>query len=337
LSIFPMVNENVGTNQESAREWNVKLVCKSEQARFSDLFRNRENISRATFLPDLDNDKHGLLFRVYVPSGRLYAAETDRLLTLFQDWLNSAGRRGVRLDRRSTSAGQVYEFLAGETPDRQELSREFMDFSKFLTMCADASAAAVATLTRTGMNGHLAEAMVARYGKEVRRLQLDLRQERESKLLSIRHSLESELLDIPMSFQQWDQVNQYIEDIVPNAATLAPMPLLSLSNETSSKVTVNINQQVIRAVNSTVIQSVKGTINLGVQAKELLELVSQFGAQEATALESAVHEFEDPDAPPSSRLQAKRRLKVFLIQLAGQIEDVALMTLEKYLETKLGK
>jgi len=64
----------------------------------------------------------------------------------------------------------------------------------------------------------------------------------------------------------------------------------------------------------------------------------QFGGTGAAALESAVYEFEDPDARPADRLGAKQKLKAFILQLGGKVEDVALHLLERYLETKiLGK
>jgi 5-methylcytosine-specific restriction protein B len=42
--------------------------------------------------PGGGDDKPGLLFRVYVPSGRLYASEADKMLSLFRDWVS--GVRG---------------------------------------------------------------------------------------------------------------------------------------------------------------------------------------------------------------------------------------------------
>jgi hypothetical protein len=45
-----------------------------------------------------ENEKN-LLFRVYIPSGRLWAAEADRLLSLFRDWLKSFACSGDRRGR----------------------------------------------------------------------------------------------------------------------------------------------------------------------------------------------------------------------------------------------
>ena len=100
-------------------------------------------------------------------------------------------------------------------------------------------------------------------------------------------------------------------------------------------VTVNISQQLVNAIESTIVQNIRGTTNISPEAKELLSLVKRFGDQNTTALESAVHELEDQDARLSDRLGAKQRLKGFLIQLNGKVEDAALTILQVYLESKM--
>jgi hypothetical protein len=208
----------------------------------------------------IDDNERNLLFRVYVPSGRLYAAEADKLISLFRDWLSSAGKHSVRQDGYRTGAGQVYEFFGDESLQRQEISREFDVFSRFLTECVEDPAAATVTLSGAGLNRRTAEEMVARYGKEVRRLHLDIRQERESRLLAIRHSLEAELLDAGLDGPPpWTEINEMIDSLVPDAGGLGPMRLLTLPPGVSTTpVTLNVNQHVINAVQSTVVQNVQG-------------------------------------------------------------------------------
>src|SRR6185437_2916392 len=65
----------------------------------------------------LEEALQNLLFRVYVPTGRLWANEVDRLLNLFRDYLLSTGRTGVRLDQSRTDHGVSYEFHATEGAD----------------------------------------------------------------------------------------------------------------------------------------------------------------------------------------------------------------------------
>ena len=46
-----------------------------------------------------------LLFRVYIPSERLYAAEAGRLLDLFRDWLATTRGHGIRQSGYRTASG----------------------------------------------------------------------------------------------------------------------------------------------------------------------------------------------------------------------------------------
>jgi hypothetical protein len=286
----------------------------------------------------IDDHEKNLLFRVYVPSGRLFAAEADKLLSLFQDWLNRVGRHNVRQGGYRTSAGEVYEFFGDSTLAGCELSREFDDFSGFLDLCIEDAAAAGALLSQAGIDRTSASDMVMRYSKEVRRLHLDLRQQRESRMLAIRHTLESELVEVGNeSFVPY--IDDLIDSMVPGAQDVNPMRLLTLTpSEPSSLPTasVTINQQVINTVSGAVIQNVQGTVNLGPEAKELLKLAAQFGGQNAAVLESAVHELEDQNARVSDRLGARSRLKGFLIQLGGKIEDTALAVLQNYVQSRIG-
>ena len=286
----------------------------------------------------IDDHEKNLLFRVYVPSGRLFAAEADKLLSLFQDWLNRVGRHNVRQGGYRTPAGEVYEFFGDSALAGDELSREFDDFSDFLNLCIEDAMAAGVLLSQAGIDRTSASDMVMRYGKEVRRLHLDLRQQRESRMLAIRHALESELVEAGNeSFVPY--IDDLIDNIVPGTRDINAMRLLTLAPPVPSSLaaaSVTINQQVINTVSGAVIQNIQGTVNLGPEAKELLRLAGQFGGQNAAALESAVHELEDQNARVSDRIGARSHLRAFLIQLGGKIEDTALAVLQNYVQSKIG-
>lgn len=286
----------------------------------------------------IDDNENNLLFRVYVPVGRLYAAEADKLLSLFQDWLSRVGRHHIRQDGYRSSAGQVYEFFGDASLAHGQLTREFDEFSGFLDLCAEDSVAAIDFLSQAGVNRRSAADMVVRYGKEVRRLNLDLKYDRESRMLAIRHSLESDIIEANNEASM-SQVNELIEDLVPRAGGMTPLGLLALTSPMSpgGSVTMNINQQFVNAVGSAVVQNIQGTTNISPEAKELLSLVERFGGQNTSVLASAVHELEDQDARVSDRLGAKQRLKGFLIQLGGKVEDAALTILQRYIESKIGQ
>lgn len=62
--------------------------------------------------------------------------------------------------------------------------------------------------------------LVSRFGREVRGLQIDLRHERERRILTIRHSLEEELLEENIDIGQIssDQIDSMLEDLIPGYA-----------------------------------------------------------------------------------------------------------------------
>ncbi|MGW2677154.1 hypothetical protein [Streptomyces sp. NPDC001436] len=284
----------------------------------------------------IDDHERNLLFRVYVPSGRLYASEADKLLRLFHDWLTQVGRYAIRQDGYSTAAGRVYEFFGDEVLVSSEMTRQFSDFSNFLDLCAKDPDAAESELFSRGVERRSAADIVVRYGKSVRRINTDLRHERESRILAIRHRLESELLDM-VEGVSGGELASMVESLVPGAATVAPLQALSsfAAGAVTAGATVTINQQIFHHVEGTVLQNVQGTVNLGAEAKELLALIASHGGRDAASLETDVHELEDLDARQADRLGAKARLSGFLVRLKDSVEGAGLAVLQKYLESKL--
>jgi hypothetical protein len=283
-----------------------------------------------------DNERD-LLFRVYVPSGRLYAAEADKLLKLFRDWLGKVGSQGVRQDGYETPSGHMYEFYGDGRPRSQDLSQEFRDFSDFLDLCMDDPGSAQSHLTSLGLSPATSAGLVSRYGKEARRLLLDLKHEREQRVLVLRQGLDSDVLETTISNGEisTETIDRLVNDLVPTPG-LQLAVLLTAGAGGSTPINVQINQQIINTVEGSVLQNIRGTADLGPDAKQLLELIERFGGDDTNTLTSALFELEDPDAAKPVRVGAKQRLKGFLIRLGGVAQDVAITALTKYLETKLG-
>jgi hypothetical protein len=231
----------------------------------------------------------------------------------------------------------VYEFFGDKGSSDIDLRQEFGAFSDFMTLCDNDPHDAEEELQKIGLTRAMGSQLVNRYGKEVRRLHVDLRHDRERKVLDIRQNLESELIDQNINPQVAGQISALIETLVPQESAGAPRALLGSSGPARPiPYTVNVNQQfVLKAVEGNIIQSVQGTIHLNSKAKEILELVHRYAESQAAALESDVHEVEDPDAMPDDRRQAKRRLISFLSRVADGVQDVATDVLAKYLEAKI--
>lgn len=58
----------------------------------------------------IEDQQSNLLFRLYVPAGRLFENESAELLRLFHDWLTSVRGKNVRQGGYTTARGRVIEF-----------------------------------------------------------------------------------------------------------------------------------------------------------------------------------------------------------------------------------
>lgn len=165
--------------------------------------RAEVNVSAQNFLEEIHA---GLLFRLYVPSGRLWGDQMGQLLALFKDYLSKVAGLNVRLDQQSTSKGVIYAFhgteISADGRQRKELTKHFEEFTKLTDLCATNPSEAEELLKATGANAMEIAQIISRYSKEFRRLHLDLKHAREEKILSIRHRLESELVDVVEPTQQ---------------------------------------------------------------------------------------------------------------------------------------
>ncbi len=282
----------------------------------------------------IEDSNKRLLFRVYVPSGRMWANEAEKFIGLFGDWLWKVKGQRVRQDGYTTPQGQVYEFygdsgIAGET-----LAYDLDQFADFLDMCVENPDMAHRVVS-ADVAGPGFAALVARYAKEARRLKLDLKHEREARVLSIRHRLESELLDFQIDPAS---VHAEVECLVPQVPALSKSLTLSLPQEIAklSPSTIILNQQFIEHVHGIVAQELSGTMNLSPESLQLLELIKTHASSQSTVLESAVHELEDEDAERIDRIRAGQRLKGFLFKIGPKVGSTVLSILQKYLENKLG-
>lgn len=297
--------------------------------------RNAEvTVLALEFIADTEQ---GLLLRVYVPSGRLWANETDRLLQLFRDYLARVNKLKIRLDQTRTDRGIIYEFH-GDPETHCDLSAEFDQFSQFVDLCITNPDQAREILTNKNIAVAEVSDILTRYGKEAKRLHVDMKHDRERKILNIRQRMESELVDV-LPDTALTQVEALIDSIVPRigssraAITVDQSPLQITG---AANVTLNLQPQIIHAVNSVVASEVRGDVHLTSQDQQLLSLIEQYDHTETTQLASAVHELADTSAPKPGRLLAKQRIVKFLIGITDKIGDVAAGLLQAYLQSKIG-
>jgi hypothetical protein len=287
----------------------------------------------------IDTEKH-LIFRLYIPNGRIWSNEADRFLQLFRDYLGRVNHLTTRLDQRRTDHGIIYEFHGDAAPGETGLHSEFEEFSKFMDLCASNSNAAEALLTTKNINHKEIIDIVSRYSKEAKRLQVDLKHEKERKYLSIRQRLESELVDSVLTTTDWRSIESFINAAIPYSGEMGS--LLSLTHSpsnyiaTDGNLTVNVRPQIFQTVNGIVAQEIYGNQHLSQSDQQILSLIKAHGGTKTKELESAVHELADDSAPKTDRLSAKQKLKTFLIAAGKRTADVAVGVLQTYIENKLG-
>jgi hypothetical protein len=324
MDVAPLVIFREGLTGQPARRRST------DESRYSFRARSQQQSSGPADLP-------GLLLRLYIPADRLYAAEALKLLSLFRDWLTATRGHGVRQTRIGTAAGELIEFFAeGGQGGALNLQEQLGTFEGFLTLCAEHPEAAVAALAETPLGRAASIDLVERLRRETRRLEVDMRHERDRRVLALSQNLESELVDqgVELAALPTYRVGSMVERLVPHPGAAVPLMLVGGLEHNQGPLNVQINQQFIEASESTIINSVAGDMNLGPRAQELLQLIKDFAGSDAAALRTDVYVLEDRDVPTPLRSGAKSRLQRFLAQVGGIAKDVGTELLAKYLESK---
>lgn len=302
--------------------------------------RNAEvTVMAQSFISDTE---HNLLFRIYVPTSRLWSNETDKLLQLFRDYLAKVSGLSVRLDQIRTDKGVIYEIHNDVAEHKPDIDFEFSEFTQFMDLCVSDPGAAEAILRGKAVAEKDVMSILSRYSKEAKRLSVDLKHEREQKVLSIRQRLESELVDTLPGATDWGAIGQLVDMTVPqlsgtrSAISVDRNTAIPASSTPNNYLTINLNPQIIETVNGVIAQEITGNQHIGAEAQQILELIQAYGGIKAAELASSVHELEDTSAPKEGRINAKQRLKRFLIGLSSKIGDVAAGVLQSYIEKQLG-
>ncbi|MGB6134461.1 MAG: hypothetical protein WCC14_20525 [Acidobacteriaceae bacterium] len=282
----------------------------------------------------------GLLFRVYVPAGRLWANEIDRLLDLFRDYLTRTGRRGIRLNQVRTEHGVSYEFHGDESSPSELLADEFHEFSRLLDLCISDPPKAELMLKEKVSDPAEIVSILSRYSREAKRIRLDLRHEREKKLLGIRQRLEAELNDIVAGEAEWQLIERLAASAVPESYSISSLSSgaqgLPMASMAGSKLTINIRPQIIQTVRGIVAQELVGNVDNSGAARELAELIEMHGGKDAQELKNAMQILSDPEIPKPDRMTSAKRVKGFVLRVAETIGPVATQLTTAYIEAKLG-
>lgn len=286
----------------------------------------------------IEQNEHNLIFRVYVPSERIWASEAEKLLQLFRDYLQQASGLSARHDQYKTNNGVVHEFYGDDEIASSSLAEKFNEFSTFMDTCVSDPEMAEKSLVLSSLNNREVSDLVSKYSKEARRLHIDLKHERERKLLNIRHNLEADLSEFVNDAKDWEVLYEIVENNIPPIVGVSSALLSSVRNAPiAPSQNIYINPQIIETVNGIVAKEISGTVNLAPEAKQLLSLIEQHSEEKAKSdLTSAVHELTDEQVKEKDRMTAKQKLKGFLISAGNKIGDVSVGVLQTYVESQIG-
>jgi serine/threonine protein kinase len=283
------------------------------------------------------DDESDLLFRVYIPKTQLYAEQRRQMLRLFREWLANVHGQGIRHEDIPSRDGDTVAFFAVPGQPRPPLSAEYSEFVSFVQHCAHSPGTAVGRLAESGLSEVTSSDLVTKYSKEYHRMDMDLRQARETRILTLQHTLEAELLerDADPHTVASLRIRSVLEQVVPPPSAAPSLPAIAAPGVPPQPTQVNMTFNAEQIV-YTAVESIQGTANFGPQAKDLLALINQYGGGDAGQLRTALHEIEDPEVPHRLRADAKTKLKSFLADLARQIPGIGVDLLQKYLEKQLG-
>lgn len=323
---------------EPPKEWMRRKVIEILESKNIDLIPYEKNVELSLIASSfLDQTENHLIFRIYVPSEKMWANEAEKLLNLFSDYLRKISGLEVKQEQYRASQGIVYEFFGEADFTHPMLAEKFDEFSNFMDVCTTNPEQATALLQSKNLNTIEVIKLVERYCKEAKRLHIDLKQERELKLLTIRHQLESELVEYIRTPHDWDIVSRIVNSAVPQLHSIGAIISANQgSSPTNQTLTVNINPQIIGTINGVVAQQVVGEQHLGPDAKKLLEIIDQYAESRRTELTSALHELADKGIKEPDRITAKHKLKGFLLSVGSKIGDVTAGVLQSYIENQIG-
>lgn len=290
----------------------------------------------------VESHQSNLIFRFYIPSGKIYAEQTAEVLGLFHDYLTKSFGISVRQSSHATNRGTTYEFFGDGEITQEVVTARFTEFTKTMDLCIADPLAAEQLLISQGADPVAVGRIVTDYTKKLRRLTSDIRQERERKLMDIRHRLETELVEVA-SESDLDSIGQLVDQLIPRFDSVSNVPGLgtsSLRQLVGHKTVINIKPQFFNRVTGVVAQEVYGDQNIGPEPAQILELIRESQAKNAIELQSAVYELEDKGSSPEKRLSAGRRLQAFLGRIGGKLGDkfldAGVGALQAYVQAKLG-
>lgn len=313
----PNLEGSYGQFSRYRQESNDELKAKESLRRLFDLnanilpYRSRTDLT-ISIQDFLDNLENGVLLRLYVPNRQYQEEQLASFLRLLENYLQNIEKISFSIDVRKTENGQIYEFKSkDELQTENDLNEAIARFESFMEICQNDSNQARKILQDASISKSDLDYIISKYIREYRRLNLDINHEREQKLLTLKQSFESDILE-----------GEFI-----NADDFIPI------NKPSTLLSLPIN---IAEMNIAIGQIIYGDITYNAEDKRLLEFFEKHANKlEAITLKSSLDELKDVSSQKEKRKTAKQKIGGFLNKMAPIIGESVVKGLAKYLETLL--
>lgn len=280
----------------------------------------------------IENVAEGLLFRIYVPRDRIWSNEFDKFITLFRDYASNIANEELRINQNRTDLGIICSLYSiNKGISELEINSLYKEFTTFMDLCSSNPIEAQKLINELGISEQKKQSILKKYVKESQRLLLDIKQEREVKIISIKHRLQNELQEYELS----KDIIEYIENSVPSSEVTKP---LTFGNQIIQNQTIILNPQIISKVEGIVVNELNGHISFSPEEQEFSKLIEKYtsGVSEASELQTSLYELKDNASSKEQKRGAWQKLFGFLGKVGDKVGDVGVALLTKYLEQKIG-
>lgn len=306
--------------QREIEEFRIRLLETTDVAPFYQ--RSDVTIRIQEFLEDIEQ---GVFLRLYVPSDRYQSDQLRSLLTVLERYMKQVEGTSFGVDARKSDRGVVYLFkMDANSGVQNELADLFSRFDSFMRICGDDPKQAESLLKQQGHSGAQSTKLVGTFSRDYKRLLLDTRHEYESKLLTLRQRMESEMIEGNVSIQT-PNLSAGLANLIPNADS---SNVLNVTFENVSVVNTNLQTEIDQIVN--------GSITYNDNDKLIQQLIMQNAEGiESAQLMSDLDQLKDETVASTNRSTAKQRIIAFLRRAkdaGGKVlEKTTITTLSKYL------
>lgn len=285
------------------------------------------NITGQSFI---ENIIEGLLLKIAIPNERLWSNEFDKFITLFRDYVSFTSKEELKIVQSRSNTGILYSiYSTNGNINTSNIDAIFDNFSTFMDICVSAPDTAKSIIDNLNLTSEHKIKILKKYLKEAQRLFLDLKQERESKILSIKHRLEIDLQEYELS--------KYMEEYIDNSV---PRPYISnyLRLQPMQPPVININPLFIDKVDGIVCSEINGTVNQTAEDKMFIDFFKQLSENiaESITLQTALYELNDKSSSKESKRSSWQKISTFLVKVGDKIGDAGVALLTRYLEQKMG-